>query len=136
MGKHYEQLKPEEWARVMLMNREGSSVRAVSRALKRSTSTISREINRHRLNGHAYDAAQAGDRAQACRFQRRKTPKLVQETVLLGVVEHFLREGWSPEQIAGTKKCLYPHQPEQRVSHRAGSPMRHIPFEYADTYRL
>jgi IS30 family transposase len=40
-----------------------------------------------------------------------------QETVLFGVVEHFLREGWSPEQIAGTMKCLYPQQPEQRVSH-------------------
>jgi IS30 family transposase len=117
MGKHYEQLKPEERATVMLMNREGSSIRAMSRALKRSPSTISREIDRHRLNGHAYDATQAGDRARARRFQRRKTPKLWQETVLFGVVEHFLREGWSPEQIAGTMKCLYPHQPEQRVSH-------------------
>jgi IS30 family transposase len=117
MGKHYEQLKPEEWAKVMPMNREGSSLRAMSRALKRSPSTISREIDRHRLNGHAYDATQAGDRARARRFQRRKTPKLWQETVLFGVVEHFLREGWSPEQIAGTMKCLYPHQPEQRVSH-------------------
>jgi DNA-directed RNA polymerase specialized sigma24 family protein len=48
VGKHYEQLKPEERATVMLMNREGSSIRAMSRALKRSPSTISREINRHR----------------------------------------------------------------------------------------
>jgi hypothetical protein len=46
MGKHYEQLKPEERATVMLMDREGSSVRAMSRALKRSASTISREIDR------------------------------------------------------------------------------------------
>jgi IS30 family transposase len=36
---------------------------------------------------------------------------------LLGVVEHFLRDGWSPEQIAGTMKSVYPQQPELRVSH-------------------
>jgi IS30 family transposase len=80
LGKHYEQLKPEERATVMLMNREGPSLRAMSRALKRSPSTISREINRHRLNGHAYDATIAGDRARVRRFQRRKTPELGQET--------------------------------------------------------
>jgi transposase, IS30 family len=101
----------------MLMDRDGSSVRAMSRALKRSPSTISREIDRHRLNGHTYDATQAGDRARARRFQRRKAPKLEQETVLFGVIEHFLREGWSPEQMAGTMKSLYPQQPEERVSH-------------------
>ena len=117
MGKSYEQLKPEERATVMLMEREGSSVRAMARALKRSPSTISREIARHRVQGQSYEATRAGNRARARRFQRRKAPKLGQETVLFGVVEHCLRAGWSPEQIAGTMKCLYPHQPEQRVSH-------------------
>jgi IS30 family transposase len=37
--------------------------------------------------------------------------------VLFGVVEHFIREGWSPEQIAGTLKNRYPEQAERRVSH-------------------
>ena len=44
IGKQYEQLKPEERATVMLMDREGSSVRAMSRALNRPPSTISREM--------------------------------------------------------------------------------------------
>ena len=100
MGKQYEQLKPEERATVMLMDREGSSLRAMSRALKRSPSTISREMIRHRVEGQSYDATLAGNRARARRSPRRKAPKLGQETVLFGVVEHFLREGWSPEQIA------------------------------------
>ena len=43
--------------------------------------------------------------------------KLGPDTILFGVVEHFLREGWSPEQIAGTMQRQYPQQPEQRVSH-------------------
>ena len=117
MGKFHEQLKPEERATVMLMDREGSSVRAMARTLGWSPSTISRELTRHRVEGHAYDAAQAGDRARARRFPCRKSCKLGQGTALFGVVEHFLREGWSPEQRAGTMKSLYPHQPEQRVSH-------------------
>ena len=33
MGKHYEHLKPEERAMVMLMRREGMSVRAVAGTL-------------------------------------------------------------------------------------------------------
>ena len=44
MGKQYEQLKPEERATVMLMEREGSSVRAMSRALNRPPSRISGEM--------------------------------------------------------------------------------------------
>jgi IS30 family transposase len=36
--------------------------------------------------------------------------------VLFGVVEHFLREGWSPGQIAGAMKMLWPDAPERRVA--------------------
>ena len=46
-----------------------------------------------------------------------KTAQAEPDTILFGVVEQFLREGWSPEQIAGTMQRQYPHQPEQRVSH-------------------
>jgi IS30 family transposase len=117
MENSYAQLSPEERATVMLMDREGASVRAMARALGRSPSTISREIARHRVAGQAYDATHAGTRARVRRFECRKLPKLGPDTRLFGVVEHFLREGWSPEQIAGTMQRQYPHQPEQRVSH-------------------
>lgn len=40
-----------------------------------------------------------------------------QGTVLFGVVEHFLRDGWSPEQTAATLNKRYPDPAEQRVSH-------------------
>jgi len=36
---------------------------------------------------------------------------------VFGGVAHVLREGWSPEQMAGTLQNADPHQPEQRVSH-------------------
>ena len=33
------------------------------------------------------------------------------------VVEYFLRERWSPEQIPGALRYCYPDEPEKRVSH-------------------
>ena len=60
MGKHYEHLKPEERATVMLMRREGMSVRAVAGTLNRSPSSISRELSRHSVEGTLYDASIAG----------------------------------------------------------------------------
>ena len=117
MGKTYEHLKPEERATVMLMRREGSSLRAIASALHRAPSSISRELKRHGTAGHAYDARVAGDRARAIRQHRRRSPKLAADTVLFGVVAHFLREGWSPEQIAGTLRNQYPDELPRRVSH-------------------
>ncbi len=38
------------------------------------------------------------------------------DTVLFGVVEHLLREGWSPGQIAGTLNMMWPDAPERRVA--------------------
>jgi IS30 family transposase len=115
MGKQYEQLKPEERATVMLMRREGSSLRAVARTLRRSPSSISRELARHGVEGdRSYDAVVAGQRARARRFQRRRERKLAPDTVWFGVVEHFLREGWSPKQpvsqpsgAAGVDETIY-----------------------------
>ena len=45
--KHYKQLNAEERATIMLMRQEGSGLRAMGRLLKRSPSTISRELARN-----------------------------------------------------------------------------------------
>ena len=99
------------------MREEGHSVRAMARLLGRAPSSIGRELNRNGPEGLGYDAARAGVLAQRRRFQPRRRRKLAPESVLLGVVEHYLREGWSPEQIAGALKGLYPETVEKRVSH-------------------
>lgn len=117
MEKSYNHLKPEERATVMLMMREGATVRSVARTLSRAPSTISRELKRNCPDGQIYEAAAAGDRAREMRYERRRRPKLGPHSVLLGVVEYFLRERWSPEQIAGALRNCYPDEPEKRVSH-------------------
>ena len=45
-----------------------------------------------------------------------RVSKLAVDGVLLGVVQHFLQEGWSPGQIAGTLKLMWPDAPDRTVS--------------------
>lgn len=121
MGTHYEQLSAEERATIMLMANEGKSLRAMARTLRRAPSTISREWRRHIPPADApgrsgYDAKLAGQEARRCRFKPWRSSKLAVDGVLFGVVEHLLQEGWSPGQIAGTMKMMWPDSPDRRVS--------------------
>jgi IS30 family transposase len=118
MTKHFEQLSAEERATIMVMVQEGKSLRAMARILHRAPSTISREWRRHDApdDARSYDAQRAGQAARRRRFQPRRAHTLAVDSVLLGVVEHFLKEGWSPDQIAGTLNMLWPDAPERRVS--------------------
>ena len=116
MENKYKHLSPEDRAAIMLMNTEGHSRRAIAARLQRSPSTISRELLRNgQENG--YCASAAGIRARKLRYVVRKRRKLLPESPLFGVVDYFLREGWSPEQISGTLKRVYSEQSTLTVSH-------------------
>ena len=60
MEKSYNHLKPEERAAVMLMMRDGATVRSVARTLSRAPSTISRELKKDCQDGQIYEAAATG----------------------------------------------------------------------------
>ena len=91
----------------------------MARKLHRAPSTISRELTRNTGESGGYDARAAGIRARGRRYKPRRDRKLAPHTVLFGVVEHYLREGWSPEQIAGTLKRVWPQDREHTVSHES-----------------
>jgi IS30 family transposase len=103
MGKHYEQLMPEERAAIMMMKAGDCSARHMARTLHRSPSTITRELARFAAwpdqpasmanAAVQYDARAAGQRALRERFKCRRRSKLATDTVLFGVVRHFLSEG-------------------------------------------
>ena len=95
MEKSCNHLRPEERATVMLMIRDGTTIRSVARTLGRAPSTISRELKRNCPDQQIYESVAAGDRAREKRFQRRRWSKLGPHTLLFGVVEYFLRERWS-----------------------------------------
>ena len=94
---------------------EGQSIRSTAARLGRAPSTISREIRRNGGQGN-YRATEA-DHAAWDRALRPKCCKLASNRALAQVVTDKLRLLWSPEQIAGWLKHVYPHDESHRVSH-------------------
>lgn len=115
-SKRYQQLQPEDRVTLASLAQQKYTVRDMALVLGRSPSTISRELQRN-----AQPAGYASATARACTQQRRKqgrSPnKLHRDSVLFGVVRQFLKEQWSPEQIALTLAAIYPKGHEHRVSH-------------------
>ena len=93
----------------------GHSIRSIASSLGRAPSTISREISR---NGgqERYRASQA-DQAAWDRARRPKTCKLAENRALAHIVTDKLQLLWSPEQIAGWLKHIYPDDTNSQVSH-------------------
>ena len=93
----------------------GLSLRTIAARLGRAASTISRELRR---NGGAADyRAVAADQAAWDRARRPKRCKLVGNRSLAHAVASKLRLQWSPQQIAGWLKRMYPHDELHQVSH-------------------
>lgn len=93
----------------------GRSNRSIAFSLKRSPSTIGREVNRNGGAKH-YRAAEADTMA----WKRAKRPKectLGKNPTLCRLVTRKLLEDWSPEQISGWLKLTYPIDTGLRVSH-------------------
>jgi IS30 family transposase len=85
----------------------GSSMREIADRLLRATSTVSREVAHHdgRTAYRAYDADQQVWNA----VLRPKRCLFTVNSELRDVVASKLILDWSPEQIAGWLKALYPH---------------------------
>ena len=93
----------------------GESLRAIAARIRRSPSTVSREVSR---NGgrRKYRAALADAHAWR-RASRPKACKLAQHQRLREVVAGKLRLDWSPEQIAGWLARAFPGNVVMQVSH-------------------
>jgi IS30 family transposase len=115
-SKHYQQLQPEDRVTLSSLKQQNYSIRAIARVLQRPASTISRELRR---NGPIDNYGSVEAQAACLRRRRQSRPrqKLHAEGLLFGVVQHFLKQRWSPEQIALTLAYLYPKGHEYRVSH-------------------
>jgi IS30 family transposase len=114
-SKTYTQLQPEERVTLASLHQQAYSVRSMAETLKRSPSTISRELRRNSQDGH-YGSVVAHRRCRARRLQARPLGKLHPSTVTFDVVRHFLGWRWSPEQIALTMARVHPKGHHYRVS--------------------
>ena len=91
------------------------SIRAMAAQLRRSPSTVSREINR---NGGYYNyRATHAEQAAWDRALRPKRCKLVCNKTLSRIVAKKLQLQWSPQQIAGWLKREHPDNEDYHVSH-------------------
>ncbi len=130
MGKPYVQLSIEERAMIQTQLQMGLNPAAIALGLKRSASTLSRELRRNgwkplpdyrgrgrpRVAG-GYRADDAQRRARCCSVKPRVERRLREGSQLWNRVLGYLKAGYSPEQIAGTLALVHAETPSLRVSH-------------------
>ena len=116
MTKKYTHITTQERAIISAMRVDLCTVRSIAKRLCRSPSSISREIERAGGAGF-YDANKAHLHSQARRLKARRTPKLHGNSALFKVVREYLNLRWSPQQIAGKLKAMWPSDSSQTVSH-------------------
>jgi len=102
----------EEISRGLVADR---SFRSIAVSLNRAPSTVSREISRN--GGRQHYRANVADKAAWDRAHRAKTCKLVRNPELARIVADKLQLEWSPRQIAGWLKRMYPDDESYQVSH-------------------
>src|SRR5258705_5061156 len=110
-------LKLEEREEISRGIAAGRSVRRIARGLKRSPSTISREIRRN--GGSQTYRANRAERSAWERALRPKPCRLALHGELRWRVAQKLALQWSPEQISGWLKQQSPTDRDMRISHEA-----------------
>jgi IS30 family transposase len=93
----------------------GQSFRSIADQIRRSVSTVSREVKR---NGgrEAYRATSADQRAWNL-ATRPKQCRLATNTKLQAIVAEKLQLDWAPQQIAGWLKHQFPQNTDMQISH-------------------
>lgn len=104
----------EEISRYLTLN---YSYRRIGAILRRSPSTISREINGRSVGRRKYRAAMAHQQAEKIAQIPRKQRILDTNPKLQHIVIRHLKNRWSPQQIAKRLRILYPEDMTMRVSH-------------------
>lgn len=102
MRRHHTHLTLEDREQIFLLKVRGYSLRAIARELGKDHSTIVRELKRHRFRGlpSHYHPYRAWD--EALRKKRRAARRpLLKHPLIQDYATEKLKEGWSPEQIAG-----------------------------------
>ncbi len=95
----YHHLSRSERVVLYSLRNEGHTLRFIALALKRSASSLSRELRRN-LNHGPYDPCEANWLATSRRRWTRPKPKRQCQSLMEYVLAR-LRDTWSPQQIAG-----------------------------------
>ena len=116
----YKRLTLDEREEISRMLAQKCSFQTIAKSLRRSVSTISREVSRGGCNEYTYRAGKA-DRRAARNSKKRKAGKnkLNANMRLRCYVYKKLRLKWSPEQIAKILEKDYPSDTSMHISPEA-----------------
>ena len=118
--KKNSRLTHKERVQIETLLNENKTKAYIAKTLKRSRSTISREINKWVQNKtDKYSADLAHWNAKDDYLNKRNTDKISTHKKLRFYVFKGLLSGWTPEQIAGRLKELYPNDPIMSISHES-----------------
>ena len=112
-------LDREERYEIARLREAGLGVRQVAARLGRSPSTVCRELARNADPRTGQYQPGRADRLAWERQRRPKPSKLARDPVLRAEVQRLLGRRYSPEQVSGRLKVLYPDDPAMRVSHES-----------------
>ena len=101
---HYTHFTTEEREKSRVMLEQGFSVRAIARTLKRSPSSVSRELRRNANKDGSYSAYAADRRYKQRRKNCGRKPILACDSVLKDYILSGLEMQWSPDEICGRAK--------------------------------
>lgn len=93
----------------------GWSLRKIAAELGRSPSTIKRELDRHR-DGQGRYLPRTADHTARLQRQRPRAHKLAANEKLRRLVQRKLNRYWSPDEISGWLRRIYPDDTQMRVS--------------------
>lgn len=116
----YKRLGLEEREEISRQLSQGEGIRKIAKLLKRSASTISREIGQASMNRCTYRAVRSQNRAERqSRGRRWNKRKLGAQKPLWAYVRKKLLTRWSPGQIAKRVVNDYPDDQTMRISAEA-----------------
>ena len=93
------------------------SNRWIAKELGRSVSTIGREVKRNSFKGKVYEPLHAHAKAMRKRGKAYDAKHPLKSPKVFSYVIDKLRDGWSPEQIAGRLRVEYPKDESWHVCH-------------------
>jgi len=119
-AKKYKRLSLQERVIIETLLQENKSKTYIAQKLKRSRSTISREVNKLVTNPwENYEAKLAHWNAEDYYKNKRNRDKINTYNRLKIYVYRGLLNSWSPEQISGKIKLDYPNDPIMSISYEA-----------------
>ena len=123
MPKTYKHLSAEERDIIAVLKSKGHSLRHIAKVLKRSPSTVSRELKRNAAPVYTgyYLAHKAQQRADKRKHQSHRRQRLKNDFIR-GYVQKHIRLGWSPELIDRW-------QAEHRTSRAIHQPRGHLSMD-------